>query len=148
MVVKQCGKLIVCETVVYEQAGVNRPWLLGYTCRGWVGSTLGRVLLSALMTLRAVVHCGAYALSFCQLKNQMAFLSICASWRDGFLLPVYLQNILVSAWEWCWWCTPVYRIGCLCTYVEARGWCWLSSSISLHFIFWDYLNLELMIWPD
>lgn len=51
MAVKLWGKLIVPETAVWEQAGVNKPWLPGCTCGGPVGTTRARVLLSALMTI-------------------------------------------------------------------------------------------------
>lgn len=42
--------------------------------------------------------------------------------------------------------TPMF----VCSHVEARGRCWLSSSIVLHCIFWDnlFLNLELSSCPD
>lgn len=41
MVVKLYGKLIVCETVVCELAGVNKPCLPGYTRGGPVGTRRG-----------------------------------------------------------------------------------------------------------
>lgn len=65
MVVKLCGELIVCETVVCEQAGVNKPQLPEYMWRA-SGNHLGeRSSLSVnYKEAIAVVHCDARALGF------------------------------------------------------------------------------------
>lgn len=71
MVGKPCGELIV----VCEQAGVNKPWLPGYTCRGTVGTTQGRALLSALMTIsmnNGVLECLCLRLLLAEKSNDIS----------------------------------------------------------------------------